>query len=87
MALTEKNDVPETGVNYGYQNGSISHRSTESDMLKSHLNGHSKNGLNGHVKVSYNNHYKISALNDIFYRPLSHCLFQIFRLSCECVLV
>lgn len=66
MALTEKNDFSETGVNYTRTNGSISHLVTESDMLKPHLNGHAKNGLNGHVKVSKNKHYKISALNHYF---------------------
>lgn len=65
MAMTEKNHVSETGVNYRH-NGSISHIVTESDMLKSHANGHTKNGLNGYVKVSQNNHYKISALNHFF---------------------
>lgn len=51
MALTGKNDVSETGVNFGHQNGSISHFATESDMSKPHLNGHVKNGLNGHIRV------------------------------------
>lgn len=58
MAMTAKSDVSETGVNYRHQNGSISHLVTESDMLKSHANGHTKNGLNGHAKVSQNIHYK-----------------------------
>lgn len=58
MAMTEKNHVSETGVNNYRQNGSISHLATESDMLKSQANGHTKNGLNGHAKVSHNNHHK-----------------------------
>lgn len=68
--MTAKNDVSETGVNYRHQNGSISHLSTESDMLKSHANGHTENGLNGHVKVSENNHYKITALKQFFLSTL-----------------
>lgn len=52
MAMTEKNNVSETGVNYRYQNGLISNLATESDMLKSTSNGLIKNGLNGHTKVS-----------------------------------
>lgn len=50
--MTEKNEVPETGANFRHQNGLIPNLATESDMLKSHVNGHTKNGLNGHVNVS-----------------------------------
>lgn len=66
MAMTEKNNVSETGVNYRHQNGSISYLTSESDMLKSNANGHTKNGLNGHTRVSQNNRYKISALESLF---------------------
>lgn len=94
MALTGKNVVSETGVNYRHQNGLIPNLATESDMLKPHANGHTKNGLNGHVKVSQNNHYKISASNHLFI--LSTVLVTLIldmlqlpkrMLSCEFVLV
>lgn len=84
MALTEKNDFSETGVNYCYQNGSISRLVTESDMLKPHLNGHVKNGLNGHVKVSKNNHYKISALNHYFLSTLVILFLKYHLHMCWC---
>lgn len=71
MAMTEKNDVSETGVNCRHQNGLISQIAMESDMLKSPANGHTKNGLNGHAKVSQNNHFKISALNHYFFLSTS----------------
>lgn len=81
MAMTEKNNVSATGVNYRHQNGSISHLTSESDMLKSNANGHTKNGLNGHSRVSENNRYKISASESLFlYRRLSHSHALKFRI-------
>lgn len=51
MAMTEKNNISDTGANYRQQKGSICHLAAESDMLKLNANGHIKNGLNGEIKV------------------------------------